>query len=178
MLNIQNRIYEIVDELRTIAEVVSEEELEKAAEMILDARKVVFTAQGRSGNSARSLVCRMMHVGIDVHMAGQPDTPAIGEGDLLIAVSSSAGTKITLNHLETARKAGAKTLLITAKDNVRELADEILCIPAKTKVPSDQHAGSLFEQSVLVIGDAVCWYLMQKTGVSTELMNRRHANLQ
>ena len=80
--------------------------------------------------------------------------------------------------LETARKAGAKTLLITAKDNVRELADEILCIPAKTKVPSDQHAGSLFEQSVLVIGDAVCWYLMQKTGVSTELMNKRHANLQ
>ena len=52
MLNIQNRIYEIVDELRAVAEVVSEEELEKAAEMILDARKVVFTAQGRSGNSA------------------------------------------------------------------------------------------------------------------------------
>lgn len=177
-MQITERTAQAIAELSAMQQALNEEELRALADRIIAARKVVFTAQGRSGFSARSLVCRLMHIGIDVHMAGQPDTPAIGEGDLLIAISSSAKTQITLNHLATARKVGAASVLITAQTQDPGVSDVVLRLPAKTVVPSDQHAGSLFEQSVLVVGDALCWYIQHKLGVSEEVLNRRHANLQ
>lgn len=177
-MEIKERVAQAVAELSAMQQVLNEAELQELAEKIMAARKVVFTAQGRSGFSARSIVCRLMHIGIDVHMAGQPDTPAIGEGDLLIAISSSAKTQITLNHLATAKKVGAASVLITAQTKELDVSDAVLRLPAKTAVPSDQHAGSLFEQSVLVVGDAVCWYVQQKLNVPEEVLNRRHSNLQ
>lgn len=177
-MEITQRVAQAVAELSAMQQALDETQLVTLAEKIMSARKVVFTAQGRSGFSARSIVCRLMHIGIDVHMAGQPDTPAIGQGDLLIAISSSAKTQITLNHLATAKKVGASSVLITAQIADPGVSDAVLRLPAKTLVPSDQHAGSLFEQSVLVVGDAVCWYIQKTLGVSEETLNRRHSNLQ
>lgn len=175
---IRQRVKTILDELNEVQQVLDETELENFAHRIQKARRVVFTAQGRSGFAARTMVCRLMHIGIDVHMAGQPDTPAVGEGDLLVAISSSAGTKITLNHLEAARKAGADRLLITAKDVGPEVCENILRIPVRTRVGTVQHAGSLFEQAVMIVGDAVSWRVQTALGTTEEEMNRRHSNLQ
>lgn len=175
---IRKRVKTIVEELGKVQEVLDEQELKNFAARIIGARRVVFTAQGRSGFAARTMVCRLMHIGIDVHMAGQPDTPAVEKGDLLVAISSSAGTKITLNHLEAAKKAGADRILITAKNVGADVCENILRIPVRTRVETVQHAGSLFEQSVMIVGDAVCWHVQKTLGTTEEEMNRRHSNLQ
>lgn len=176
--SIQERMRVALNELSEISAVLNDDQWVQAAEQIIQAKRVVFSAQGRSGFCARCLVCRLMHIGIDAHMAGQPDTPAIGPGDLLVAISSSAKTQITCNHLNTAKKVGAHSVLITASEESGLPADYILCIPARSKVATVQHAGSLFEQSVLLAGDALCWFIQQKMGTTEEIMNRRHANLQ
>jgi 6-phospho-3-hexuloisomerase len=53
-----------------------------------------------------------------------------------------------------------------------------LTIPARSAVSTDQHAGSLFEQTILLLGDAIAWQIQRKLGVDDRLLNERHANLQ
>ena len=174
---IKERVSLILKEHEALLARLDEKAVETLAEKMTEARGVFFTAQGRSGNMAKALAIRFLHMGIAVHVAGEPSTPAIGEGDLLIAVSSSAKTKITLNHRETAKKAGAVTALLTAAADPGA-SDVCVRIPAKTEIPSVQHAGSLFEQAVLLVGDALAWYVQGRLGASEESMNRRHSNLQ
>lgn len=167
-----------VSELQVIAEEVDEKQLREAVQACLDAKRIFFSGMGRSGNMVKALAIRVMHLGYEAYVAGDAATPSVKRGDLLIAVTASAKTKVTLNHMETAKGAGAKVLLISALLEDPGLSDYFISIPAKTKVKSAQHAGSLFEQSVLVVGDAIAAELQQEKKVSTEYMNQRHANLQ
>ena len=119
-----------------------------------------------------------MHLGFEAYVAGDASTPSIRKGDLLIAVTSSAKTKVTLNHMETARREGAEVILVTAQTGDQGLSDYVMTIPARTKVATQQHAGSLFEQSVLVVGDALAAAIQEKKGIAGKDMDFRHANLQ
>lgn len=175
---IKDKIEKIIDELRLVAAALDETQLTQAANACSESKRIFFSGMGRSGNMVKALAIRFMHLGFDAYVAGDASTPAIGKGDLLIAVSSSAKTKATLNHIETARKAGTKVLLITSLSENPLISDCFLSIPAKTKVQSVQHAGSLFEQSVLIAGDAISFYIKEKKGISNEYMDKRHANLQ
>lgn len=167
-----------VSELQAIAEIMDEKQLEQAVQVCLKAKRIFFSGMGRSGNMVKALAIRFMHLGYDAYVAGDAATPSVEEGDLLIAVTASAKTKVTLNHMEVARRVGARVLLVSALPENPGISDDFLGIPAKTKVKSAQHAGSLFEQSVLVVGDAICEELKQEKKVSTEYMDHRHANLQ
>lgn len=167
-----------VSELQKIAENVKEEELDIAVEACMSAKRLFFSGMGRSGNMVKALAIRFMHLGYDAYVAGDASTPSIQKEDLLVAVTASAKTKVTLNHMETAKKNDAKVLLLSAIQEKPEIADYFLCIPAKTRVPSEQHAGSLFEQSVLIVGDAISDAIKREKNVTTEYMNNRHANLQ
>lgn len=167
-----------VSELQAIAEIMDEKQLEQAVQVCLKAKRIFFSGMGRSGNMVKALAIRFMHLGYDAYVAGDAATPSVEKGDLLIAVTASAKTKVTLNHMEVARRVGARVLLVSALPENPGISDDFLGIPAKTKVKSAQHAGSLFEQSVLVVGDAICEELKQEKKVSTEYMDHRHANLQ
>lgn len=167
-----------ISELQAISEAVDNGQLEEAVRVCLEAKRIFFSGMGRSGNMVKALAIRFMHLGYDAYVAGDASTPSIGEEDLLIAVTASAKTKVTLNHMETAKRAGAKVLLISALPEDPKLSDYYISVPAKTKVESLQHAGSLFEQSVLVMGDAVCAEIQKEKKVPAEYMNNRHANLQ
>lgn len=167
-----------IDELQALQQVISEEELLKAVEAFEDKQRIFFSGMGRSGNMVKALAIRFMHLGFEAYVAGDASTPAIQSGDLLVAVTSSAKTKVTLNHMETAKKHGATVLLLSANRENPDLSDHYLCLPAKTEIPSKQHAGSLFEQAVLLVGDAVAAYLIEEKQLTTEFMDRRHANLQ
>ena len=173
-----SRMDTVLAELRAVADTYDAAALEAVAQAADQARRVFFSGQGRSGLMNRAIAIRLMHIGLTVHVAGEPSTPAIGPGDLLIAVSSSAKTEATLAHIAVARKAGAQVVLVSAVASAARLADVALLIPAKTAVASDQHAGSLFEQSLLLVGDALAWSLQQRRGVPDQVLNERHANLQ
>lgn len=165
-------------ELRLVAAELSESQLRQAAIACMESKRIFFSGMGRSGNMVKALAIRFMHLGYDAYVAGEASTPSIESGDLLIAVSSSAKTKVTLNHMDTAKKNGAKVLLVTSSLENSKISDCVLSIPAKTKIPSEQHAGSLFEQSVLIAGDAIAAFIKEEKNISSAYMDKRHANLQ
>lgn len=172
------RLKLILDEHRQISASYDGSCLERFVQALIEANRVFFSGQGRSGLMSRAIAIRLMHIGLNVHVAGESSTPAISHGDVLVAVSASARTQATLMHMKTARSAGAKVALVSAVVSQSDLADFVLPIPARTAVPSKQHAGSLFEQSWLILGDLIAWRVQQRLGVPEEVLNARHANLQ
>lgn len=177
-MNIIEKVKQNVSELQTIANNIDEKQLEEAVQACLNAKRLFFSGMGRSGNMVKALAIRFMHLGFEAYVAGDAGTPSIRCNDLLIAVTASAKTKSTLNHIAVAKMEGANVLLLSALLENPGLTDHFISIPAKTKVQSRQHAGSLFEQSVLVVGDAMAAEIQKVNNISTEYMNYRHANLQ
>lgn len=153
-------------------------ELDLLVEAMISAKKVFLSGQGRSGLMARALAIRFMHIGLPVHVAGEPSTSSISTGDLLIAVSASANTKTTLEHMRVARDSGATVVLVSAKKADAAIAHLSLTLPARSLVATVQHAGSLFEQAFLLVGDAIAWQVQQRLGADERLLDQRHANLQ
>ncbi len=177
-MKVKEKVKQNIQELNEIADSLDEQQLEKAAEVCVGATRIFFSGMGRSGNMVKALAIRFMHLGFEAYVAGDASTPSIRKGDLLVAVTASAKTKVTLNHMEIARREGAEVILITAQTEYLGMSDYVITIPARTKVATQQHAGSLFEQSVLVVGDALAAAIQEKKGIAAEDMNYRHANLQ
>ena len=167
-----------VKEIDEVIDNLKEAELDSASKILIEHKRIFFSGMGRSGDIAKALCIRYMHLGFEAYVAGEAATPSISNNDLLIAITSSAKTKVTLNHIEVAKKNGATVILLTSNEDARDIADQCIMIPAKTKVKSNQHAGTLFEQSVLIIGDALAKEIQATCNITTEYMNKRHANLQ
>jgi 6-phospho-3-hexuloisomerase len=167
-----------VAELAAVVAKLDEEVLASLAEAIVSAKRVYFTGVGRSGLVARAIAMRLMHIGVPTFAVGEIATPGIAEGDLLVAVTAT-GRGSVLSQAQTAIKCGASVVAITT-DGDNELAvtaSTVVIFPIRVDVPTDQHAGSLFEQSALVIGDAICRVVQEELGVPTSELDRRHANL-
>lgn len=177
-MNVGRHIAANLDELREVQRAMDEEQLQAVVTACLSANRIFFSGMGRSGNMVKALAIRFMHLGYAAYVAGDAATPSIQENDVLFAVSSSAKTKVTLNHMEAAKKQKAHVVLLSSLCENPEISDTYLCIPAKTKIQTSQHAGSLFEQAVLIIGDAITSCIQEEKKISTEYMNNRHANLQ
>jgi 6-phospho-3-hexuloisomerase len=175
----------ILKELGSTLAAVSEAEVAVAERMILSARRVFVTGAGRSGLALRMAAMRLMHLGLTVHVAGEVTAPAIAAGDLLIVASGSGTTAGTVHAAEVARKAGADVLALTTapESKLGVLAQGLVVIPAATKqdhagTKSEQYAGALFEQSVLLLTDAMFQAMWRERGESAEQLWKRHANLE
>jgi 6-phospho-3-hexuloisomerase len=175
----------ILKELEATLAHVSEVEIAAAQKMILAARRVFVTGAGRSGLALKMAAMRLMHLGLTVHVAGEVTTPAIGQGDLLLVASGSGTTAGAVHAAEVALKAGAEVLALTASpaSKLGALAQGLVVIPAAAKQDRDgtisaQYAGALFEQSVLLITDAMFQEMWQERGETAEELWRRHANLE
>ncbi|MFP6700403.1 MAG: 6-phospho-3-hexuloisomerase [Planctomycetaceae bacterium] len=155
---------------------------------LIDGAKTVFVSgAGRSRRSLEAFAIRLMHLGIATEVVGETTTGAIGAGDLLLVGSGSGSTGSLVTLAGRAVEAGGRVALVTIRGGspIGELADVELHIPAPTPKldgPSEsesiQPMGSLFEQSLLVVLDAVVLELMQRRGESSESMFLRHTNLE
>lgn len=158
---------------------------EDALTLLGEAERVFVHGAGRSGLALRSTAMRLMHLGLRVHVVGEVTTPAIRRGDLLLVASGSGTTGGIVQAARTAVEAGARVLAVSTTDAsvLSEIADTTLVIPAATKTDrsgtaSAQYAGSLFEQAVAILGDAVFHALWQRSGRSADDLWPRHANLE
>ncbi|MGO4585101.1 6-phospho-3-hexuloisomerase [Arthrobacter sp. 2RAF6] len=140
---------------------------------------------GRSGLVLRMAAMRLMHLGFDVHIAGDTTTPAIRSGDLLLLASGSGKTSGVVRAAETASKAGARIAVYTtnAASPLAELADVVVVIPAAQKTDhgstlSRQYSGSLFEQVLFLASEAVFQTLWDNDATPAEELWLRHANLE
>ncbi len=140
---------------------------------------------GRSGLALQMAAMRFMHLGLSAHVVGETTAPAIGPGDVLVAASGSGSTSRVVRAAEVARDQGANVLAITtaADSLLAKTATEVLVIPAADKqdfegTASEQYAGSLFEQSVLVLTDALFYTMWKSSGSQARELWRLHANLE
>jgi len=175
----------VLNELRDTLAQVSEAQANAAIHAILAAPRVFVTGAGRSGLALKMAAMRLMHLGLTVHVAGEITTPAIASGDLLIAASGSGTTAGIVHAAEVATKAGANVLAITTapESPLATFASIVLLIPAATKqddsaTRSEQYAGALFEQSVLLLTDALFQSMWHQRGETAAQLWKRHANLE
>lgn len=178
----------VAAELGSILESVAtdrRDELDDLASQVSAAERVFVMGAGRSGLALRMLAMRLMHLGLAVHVVGDTTTPAIGAGDLLLTASGSGTTASVVRAAETAVTAGASVTAITTPETspLADLATIVVLIPAAQKLDrsgtaSVQYAGSLFEQAIVLIGDALFHSLWQRSGLSADDLWPRHANLE
>jgi 6-phospho-3-hexuloisomerase len=158
---------------------------EKLADAILEARQIFTAGAGRSGFMVRAFAMRLMHMGFVSHVVGETVTPNIEAGDLLIIGSGSGETASLTAMAAKAKSLGAFVALITIfpGSTIGGMADVVIAVPAptpkaKSAARSLQPLGSLFEQSLLLVLDAVILRLMEKQGQDSAAMYGKHANLE
>jgi 6-phospho-3-hexuloisomerase len=159
----------VSDELITVARAIADEAGADGVLTEIDSAKRIFLlGAGRSGLALRMTT-----------------TPAIAEGDLLITASGSGTTAGIVRSAATAREVGARIVALstTASSPLADLSDRVLVIPAAAKLDrsgtaSAQYAGSLFEQAVVLVGDALFHALWQRSGARADELWPRHANLE
>lgn len=175
----------IVRAIVTALNTTADSSLTDAALKLQEANRVFVLGAGRSGLALRMSAMRLMHLGLTVHVVGETTTPAIASGDVLLVASGSGTTSAIVRAAEIADAAGAEIVAITtAPDSVLgALAAVSIIIPAAQKQDhgatlSIQYSGGLFEQVVLLIGDAIFHTLWKASGASAEELWPRHANLE
>lgn len=154
----------VLGEIRGVLATVDEGQLAELTSRLAGARRVFVTGEGRSGFMAKAFAMRLMHLGWTVHVVGETTTPAVADGDTLVAVSGSGTTAATVRVAEQARRAGATVLGVTtaAGSPLAEQAAHTLVVPAATKHRRDGEAASvqplssLFDQATHLLLDVVC----------------------
>ncbi|TFD27631.1 6-phospho-3-hexuloisomerase [Cryobacterium sp. TMT2-23] len=159
--------------------------VESAAAELRAARRVFVLGAGRSGLALRMTAMRLMHLGLEVHVVGEVTTPAIAAGDVLLVASGSGSPAAIVRAAETATAAGARVTAITTApaSPLAALAAVTVVIPAAQKQDhggrlSIQYSGGLFEQVVVVLGDAIFHSLWTASGATADELWPRHANLE
>ena len=175
----------ILNELERTLAAVSEVEIDVSQRIILAAKRLFVTGAGRSGLALKMAAMRLMHLGLVVHVVGEVTAPAIGPDDLLLVASGSGTTAGAVHAAEVALKAGAQVLVLTTApaSKLAGLAQQVIVIPAAAKqdrdgMKSEQYAGALFEQSVLLVMDTMFQAMWHERGESAEQLWKRHANLE
>ncbi|GAB3636332.1 6-phospho-3-hexuloisomerase [Hymenobacter arcticus] len=175
----------IVQENQRLAEQVDLAAAAAIIPLIQHAERVFVVGAGRTGLALRAAAMRLMHLGLTVFVVGETTTPAIRKGDLLLAGSGSGTTSTIVKAAEKAVAAGASVVAISTTTNspLAALATLVVVLPAAQKQDhggtiSQQYAGSLFEQSVLLLTDALFQTLWALDGTPAEKLWKRHANLE
>lgn len=178
----------IISELQEAATHVGEEDVNAFADAILAANKIFVAGAGRSGFIARGFANRLLHLGLKVSFVGEPTTPPIAKGDLLIIGSGSGTTSGLVVMAEKAQKQGADIATITTapQNTIGQMSKAIITLPGTTRLASSEDAkrasaqpvGSMFEQLSWLTYDSLVMTLKDKTGQTNDDLIARHANLE
>lgn len=176
----------IIAELITTLDSISNEEVKQLIKEIEQAEQVFFVGVGRVLLSLEAIAKRLAHLGIATFVVGQITEPAITEKDLLIVGSGSGESAFPLAIAQKAKQFGARVAHIGSNPNssMNAFTDCFIRIPVQTKlnlageVPSIQPMTSLFEQSLLLLGDTVALMLVEARGIDLPSLWQYHANLE
>lgn len=182
---VRNNLEMILIENTWLLKQMDFKEVAVLANTIKNANRIFIIAAGRSGFAMRSAAMRLMHLGLNVHFVGETTTPAIQEGDLLIAASGSGTTSSIVKAAEKASSVGATVVALSTQtlSPLANIADQLISIPAAEKEDhegsrSRQYAGSLFEQFLLLLTDAIFQSLWKMEDTPNTELWKRHANLE
>ena len=178
---------EVTDELERTLGSINAQELERLADEILKADQVFFVGVGRVMLALECICKRFAHLGIRAHCVGEITEPAITKNDLLIVGSGSGGSLFPLGIARKARQTVDCTIVhIGSNPNseMKDIADFMVRSPVRTKfyledeIDSCQPMTSLFEQSVLLVGDILAKIIIEQRDLDMKALWQYHANLE
>ena len=175
-------LHEIVNEIEGVLDKVEEEQLEAFMKELKKDRRVFVDGEGRSGFSAKGFAMRLMHLGYTVFFVGETITPAVGEGDVFVAVSGSGKSANVLHDSKSAKEKGCTLVAVTSKADspLAALADQVLVVPGTVKADSGEQRSSiqllssLFDQSLHIVLDALCLMLSRRDHTANEEATKAH----
>ncbi|EFD5476174.1 SIS domain-containing protein [Escherichia coli] len=185
-MSYQTNQEKVLAELRATLGNISADEVERLIEMVEAAENVFFVGVGRVLLSLQAMAKRLAHMGIKTYVVGQITEPAITERDLLIVGSGSGESMFPLGIARKAKSFYASVVHIGAnpESSMKAYSDLFVRIGVKTKlnlpseIPSIQPMTSLFEQSLLLLGDIVALELIGKRKINMHELWQFHANLE
>jgi len=194
---VQEMMRLMASKIRTIANSISDDDVEKLIAEILKARRIYVMGAGRSGLVAKAFAMRLMHLGFQAFVVGETITPALNAGDVIVVFSGSGRTKTVADIAETGKEIGAHICLITAnadsrigkiaeciviieqhRDDVEDDAVEFEIRQMMGEHKSFAPLGTLFETVSMIFGDAVISRLMEITKTDETTLKNRHVNLE
>ncbi|MBS7622530.1 6-phospho-3-hexuloisomerase [Candidatus Bathyarchaeota archaeon] len=188
---------QIIKGVDTTLSKISHSQVEVMINMMLWARfrRILVIGVGRSGLIGRAFAMRLMHLDFDVYVMGETITPAIGKGDLIVAISGSGTTKLAVTAAAIGKEVGAKIIAITSHPNsdLGKIADHVVQIRGRTKIAKERDyflrqltgvheplapLGTIFELSTMVFFDSLIAELIQRLGKSEGELRRKHATIE
>ena len=168
-MGFKNNTEIVLHELNTVLDKIDSAVINQVIEIINGSDKVFFTALGRAGFMGKSFVMRLMHMGKEVYVVGETNTPNFEKDDVLIICSGSGETKQFIQIAEKAKSYGGKLIVFTAtpKSTLADMSDCSIVIQAPSKKQDDsafqsiQPMASLFEQGILLVGDSIVLTMME-----------------
>ncbi len=176
----------VVDEIKTSLSAIDAESVEQLIDMVLSSRKIFLIGVGRVMLSLQAIAKRWAHLGIDTHLVGEITEPAITPDDLLIVGSGSGTTLFPAGIAQKAHAIGAKVVHIGSNPNspLKDIVCLMVRIPVRTKyyledeIDSQQPMTSLFEQTLLLLGDVVAKMIIVRKELDMKSLWQYHANLE
>lgn len=177
----------VVDELSRTLDRVDPEQVERLEKDILSADQVFFVGVGRVMLSLQAICKRLAHLGIRTHYVGEITEPHLNKEDLLIVGSGSGSSLFPLGIARKARETVGCTIVHIGSNPsspMREIADYMVRIPVRTKqylddeLDSIQPMTSLFEQSLLLLGDVLAKLIIDERGLDMRSLWKYHANME
>ncbi|MDD1663559.1 MAG: 6-phospho-3-hexuloisomerase [Methanomicrobiales archaeon] len=194
---VQDMMRLMASKVRSIANSISDAEVEGLIHEILSAKRVYVMGAGRSGLVAKAFAMRLMHLGLTSYVVGETVTPALTPEDLVVVFSGSGGTKTVADIAESAKEIGARLCLITGKRESRigRIADCCVVIESQRDTARDETAefeirqmmgnhksfaplGTLFETASVIFADAIISRLMEIKEINVETLKGRHVNIE
>jgi 6-phospho-3-hexuloisomerase len=188
---------EIMDRVKDSIDNVSEKEVSRFVELLVEERshRILVLGVGRSGLVGRAFAMRLMHLGFSVFVMGETITPAIGKGDLVIAISGSGKTKLAITAAEISEEVGAKVVAITSfPDNqLGRMAHYVVRVRGRTIIAEERDyftrqiagiheplapLGTIFEDACTIFLDSLIPELMHRLGLSEKQLKKRHATIE
>lgn len=174
----------IIKELEEAAKKIPDNQIRDLIQKIKAHQRIFVYGTGRSGLMLKALAMRLMQIGLDAYVVGETTTPAVKTGDLLILASASGETGSVCMTAQSAKNQGADFIVISSapESTLGKIQTPDFIIESATKFAtaeiSIQPLGSLFEQMLLIVFDAVILEMSRENEGSNNGMAKRHASLE
>ena len=184
--SLRDEFDKILLNLRLVLEQLDDEAFLALLTRIADTPHIFLAGMGRSGHVARSFAVRLTQLGKMCYVVFEATSPSVSRGDLLLICSGSGSTSTMVTIAEKAKRAGAELAVITGNplSPLGRMADIRVTLPPVLPPSLEreqevlQPLQTLFEQSLLVVLDAMTLNLMRVMDVDEATMRARHSDLE
>ncbi len=157
----------------------------RLADDVFAARRIVLFGMGRELLQLKAFGMRLVHLGLDAHIAGDVTALPVTQGDLVVISIGPGDLDMHRAMAGLARKSGARLVVLTAQPQaaIPQMADAVVVIPAQTMADDTGSdallpMGTVYEIALLIYLDLVAVKLRELTGQTLDEIRARHSNLE